>query len=112
MEIGGNTLHDIAYNERMAGYLKAGERIALLLTPTGFIAALRRQNGEIEYSSESNQVYLEEPISYPYYIFLGILAAITIWAGIGIVIIIKMVKSFSDRKDIQRTLAEFKSLSF
>ena len=112
LEIGGTTLHDIAYNEHIAAGLKEGERVALLLTPTGFIAALRRQNGEIDYSSESNQVYLEEPISYPFYIMLALLAAITVWMGIGVVIIMKMVRSFSYRKDIIRNLTEFKALSF
>ncbi|MBI1175502.1 MAG: hypothetical protein GC139_09595 [Sideroxydans sp.] len=108
MEIGGKTLHDVSYNKQMANSLKINERIALLLTPTGFIAALRRQNGEIVYSNDESRENMERPIPYPYYIFMGVLGLITTFGGIGLIIIVRAIKSFMERKDIENSFAEFK----
>ena len=111
MEIGDRTLHDVSYNEQISGRINPGERIALLLTPTNYVAAWRRQGGEIEYSSEENRALLEEPISYPYYIAMGLLGLVTTFAGIGLIILLKLIKSYTKHKDIERTMAEFRGLA-
>lgn len=111
MEIGDKILHEVSYNEGMTGNLNSGERVALLLTPTNYIAALRRQNGEIEYSSEENKARLEQPISYPYLIAMGALGLITTFAGIGLIIILSQIKSYTKGRDIERTMSKFRGIT-
>lgn len=108
MEIGGKTLHDVAYNEQLAAGIKAGEHVALLLTPTRFVAAVRRQNGETIYSSEEGKANLEQPMSYAYYLFFATLGLLTTFAGIGLIILIWTTRSYLKRKDIVQSMAEFR----
>lgn len=108
IDIGGKTLHEVAYNEALGTSIKAGERVALLLTPTGFVAALRRAGGETVYASDEGRAYLEKPLSYAYYGFFWLLGLLTTFAGIGLVILIWATKSYLKRKDIAETMAGFR----
>ena len=38
VEIGDTTLHDVSYNEKIAGNIKSGEHVALMLTPVAGVA--------------------------------------------------------------------------
>lgn len=108
LEIGDNTLHDVSYNESLAVHLKAGERMALLLTPTRYIVAVRLASGEVIYASADNQEYLEEPMPVPYLVGMGLLGLMTTFLGIGLIIILSVIKTYTKRRDIIRSLAAFR----
>jgi hypothetical protein len=100
MEIGGTTLHDVSYNEHIAGNIKIGERVALVLTPSRYIAALRTQEGQVVYASEESREYLETPMSYVYYAVMTLLGILLTPIGFGLIIILKQIRSYSARKEI------------
>ena len=108
MEIGGKILHDVSYNEKVAGNIKSGEHVALLLTPSRYIAALRRQDGQVVYASEESMEHLETPLSYAYFGLMWLFGILLTPIGFGLVIIIKYIRQFSTRKDIAENMAAFR----
>ena len=105
MEIGATTLHDVSYNEHMAGSIKAGEKVALLLTPSRYIAALRKPGGEVVYASEESRAHLEAPMSYAYYAVMTLLGILLTPIGFGLIIILKQIRSYTARKEIVESMA-------
>lgn len=108
MEIGGKILHDVSYNEKVAGNIKPGEHVALLLTPSRYIAALRRQDGQVVYASEESREHLETPLSYAYFGLMWLFGILLTPIGFGLVIIIKYIRQFSTRKDIAENMTAFR----
>jgi hypothetical protein len=111
LEIGGQTLHDVSFNEKIGDNLKPGEHVALLLTPSRYIAALRRRDGEVVYASEESREHLETPLLYAYYIAMWLFGILLTPIGFGLVIIIKNIRQFSARKDIVENLAAFRQVA-
>jgi hypothetical protein len=108
LEIGGQMLHDVSYNERMAGNIKAGERVVLLLTPSRYIAALRRQDGQIVYASEESREHLETPMSYAYYAAMMLVGLLLTPIGIGLIVILRQIRRYTARKEIVENMAAFR----
>ena len=108
LEIGGKTLHDVSYNEKVGANLNVGEHVALFLTPSRYIAALRRQDGEVVYASEDSREHLETPLSYPYFILMWLFGILLTPIGFGLVIIVKNIRLFTARRDIAEHMAVFK----
>lgn len=111
VQIGDQELHDISYNDLMASYLSTGERVALLLSPTHYVIALRRHDGEIVYSSDENKALMEEGAPVAYYVLMGLAGALTVLIGIGVVILFLMYRTYLKRQDMAQALAEFKTVS-
>lgn len=108
LEIGNQTLHDVSYNQQLANSIKAGERIALLLTPTRYVAAARRSNGEIVYASAESKAHLEKPMSYPFYAMMGVLGVVTTFAGVGLLILVWLIRSYMARREIVQAMGELR----
>ena len=107
MEIGSTMLHDVSYNEHMAGNIRVGERVAMLLTPSRYIAALRKQDGQVVYASEESRAHLEEPMSYGYFAAMALLGILLTPIGIGLIIILRQIRSYTARKEIVENMAAF-----
>jgi len=107
MEIGSTTLHDVSYNEHMADNIQVGERVAMLLTPSRYIAALRKQDGQVVYASEESRAHLEAPMSYGYLAVMALLGIMLTPIGIGLIIILKQIRSYTARKEIVENMAAF-----
>lgn len=111
VQIGDQELHNVSYNDLMAGCLSNGERVALLLSPTRYVIALRRRDGEIVYSSEENEALMEEGAPVAYYVLMGLVGALTVLVGIGVVVLFLMYRTYLKRQDLGKALAKFKSVS-
>jgi hypothetical protein len=105
MEIGGTTLHDVSYNEHMVDNIRVGERVAMLLTPSRYVAALRKQDGQVVYASEESRAHLETPMSYGYFAAMALLGIVLTPIGIGLIIILKQIRSYTARKEIVENMA-------
>jgi hypothetical protein len=111
MRIGDRELHDVSYNELIASRLNSGERVALLLSPTRYIIALRSRDAGVVYSSEKNRALMEGKVPVDYYVLMGMLGLLTILIGIGVVILFLMYRKYLTRRDIEKALAEFNGVS-
>jgi hypothetical protein len=108
VEIGDTTLHDVSYNEKIAGNIKSGEHVALMLTPSRYVAALRRQDGQVVYASEESKEHLETPLSYAYFGLMWLFGILLTPVGFGLVIIVRYIRRFSTRKDIAENMTAFR----
>lgn len=111
LEIGGQTLHDVSYNDKVGGNLKSGAHVALLLTPSRYIAAVRRPDGEVVYANDYSREHLKTPMSYAYYAGMWLFGMVLTPIGFGLVIIIKCIRQFSARKDIVEHMAAFRQVA-
>ena len=82
--------------------------MALLLTPSRYIAALRRQDGQVVYASEESREHLETPLSYAFFGLMWLFGILLTPVGFGLVIIIRYIRKFSARKDIAEHMAAFR----
>ena len=104
LDIGGTTLHDVSYNQHMAGNIEVGARVALVLTPSRYIAALRKHDGQVVYASEEGRMHLEAPLPYTYYAAMALLGVLLTPIGIGLIIILKQIRSYTTRKEIVESM--------
>jgi len=112
IEIGSTTLSAVSYNEHMAGNIKVGERVAMLLTPSRYIAALRKQDGQFVYASEESREHLEAPMSYGYYAAMTLLGILLTPIGFGLIILLKQIRSYTARKEIVESMAALHQATF
>jgi Flp pilus assembly protein TadB len=111
IQIGGQELRDISYNDLIAGHLKSGERVALLLSPTRYIIALRSREAGVVYSSEQNRQLMESKVSITYYVLMGLFGLLTALAIIGVIILFVMYLRYLRQHDKEKALAKFNSVS-